>query len=170
MRLIPDQVKMLKERYENCQREREELIAEKEGITSVIVDEGRTTDNDYAVIKQIADLSKEASEIQKILNKATIVEKVNKNWVDVGSTFKVYMNFGGGDTETIEATFIEKKVAGESSEYYISGESDFGKAIYHKKIGDIFAYPLMTGKTARGTILEFTNNKETPKTYVKKDK
>ena len=169
MKLIPEQIEMLKMQYDNYQKQRISLIEGKDS-TSPIVLEGQTTDISYSLIKRIAELSKRTDEIKFILENATVVENTNYDYVDVGSKFRAFVIFGDDDSDIIEATFIEKKVANEGYDEYISGESDFGLAIYHKQVGDVFYYPLANGKVAKGTILEFVNQKKDPNTLTKKDR
>ena len=169
MKLIKEQVELLEFERQRLMDQRTKLIDSKEDFKPRVYN-GQTTDIQYDVIREISNMSRRIAEIDMTLETSEVVENPNTRYVQVGSVVNAFVRFSEDDTELLKFTVIEKRVSVESSQDYISLDSDFGKAIENKNIGDVFYYDLPNG-VAKGTITEFEfERKDIGKTNVRMPK
>lgn len=92
------------------------------------------------------------SEIDYLLEHSIRICNPNSRSIDIGSKFSVVMKYGEDDYQYQDVVLVEKKVGTESSDCFVSLESPFGRAVYHKNVGEHFRYLQENGKFARGYI------------------
>ncbi len=140
MKLIDKQVELLNNEANTIRNNIYELNCSKNKGTV----ETFCTDN-HNIGLEILFLEKRLGQINRILNLSEVVEVVDNGLIQIGSTVKVCFTFDGDDIETNYVTVIENKVSeevmhgdGEESHFFISSNSEVGKALLNKSRDDIF--------------------------------
>ena len=125
-------------------------------------------DSDYDSILKIQENADRIQALSNLLEKSTIIQNPNSERVELGSHFRVFLKYDKEDMEFLDVVLIEKKVSKESSSIYLTYDSDFGKAVYHKKLGSRFRYYTKTGKREEGLIISMEYDRpEIGKTHLK---
>ena len=96
-------------------------------------------------------LTKKVSDIDDVLLKGTYIQDRNFDQIDVGTGF--YVSFDDGEKERFVLT--EKGITTSSSYKMISLDSELGKAVLNKKVGDPISYYVSASHcTITGSIAE----------------
>lgn len=102
--------------------------------------------------------------IDSILKNAQIVEEPPTGKIDIGSNIEIFIDFREDsdfrDDNYLSFTLIEKTVRNESSNDYITIESNIGQAILGKKTGDKFSCLAHNGQQVNGIIMSTGSEKE----------
>lgn len=150
MKLITEQVTIMQQEIHELAAEIKLLNEAKERDKATYYT--RPGDSDYDAILKI---QKNADRIQKLsglLKESTIIANPNSERVEIGSHFTVFFKWNKEDMEFLDIVLIEKKVSKEPSSTYLTYDSDFGKAVYHKKLGSKFRYYTKDGNRIEGLI------------------
>lgn len=158
MKLVEEQVRMIKEEIANLSQDIHSLNYSKEREKPTYFT--RPADSDYNSIIQIQQKAIRIKELIDILERSTVIKNPNSEVVEIGSRFNVFLKYGKDDTDMISVTLIEKKVTTESSFNYITINSNIGKAIWHKKIGSRFRFKDASGKRVEGLITSMEYERE----------
>lgn len=153
-------MKLIKKQAELLKLEREKLKKEWSSLKNAMAQEKEDSlgaikqDSTFSELKkQVVINDARIKEINNILEDAEIVDKPSGDIIDIGSEVEIFMDFGDGDFEFITFTLIEKKVGIESSDDFITIESELGKAIYKKTTKDRFSYSNTNNDIMQGIIM-----------------
>ncbi len=152
MKLIKEQVDLLYEEYERLIIEKEKYLQTK-GYTYGLALIDQKTNPEKSPIEYLQQMQKRLDIIKHLLNNSIIVKNPNSTQIEVGTSATIFTKFSDDDYELLKVTFIEKKVSTESSNKFISLDSAFGRAAYHKELGSTFCYTLADGRKIRAQIL-----------------
>ena len=150
MKLVEEQVRMIKEEIANLSQDIHSLNYSKEREKPTYFT--RPADSDYNSIIQIQQKAIRIKELIDILERSTVIKNPNSEVVEIGSRFNVFLKYGKDDTDMISVTLIEKKVTTESSFNYIT--------INSKKIGSRFRFKDASGKRVEGLITSMEYERE----------
>ena len=166
MKLITDQVTIMQQEIHELAEEIKVLNEKKERDKAACYT--RPGDSDYDSILKIQENADRIQALSNLLEKSTIIQNPNSERVELGSHFRVFLKYDKEDMEFLDVVLIEKKVSKESSSIYLTYDSDFGKAVYHKKLGSRFRYYTKTGKREEGLIISMEYDRpEIGKTHLK---
>lgn len=137
MRLIAEQVKLLRERREALLKKREDIKAyyKNRDVRQGIEDIGGYQCFDYNNEVLISGYRKELADIEELLRESEFIAKRDTDKIDVGTGFSY--EFEG---EKDYAILIEGYVPALPSVILTSLDSDFGKAVLGHKEGDEVTY------------------------------
>ena len=146
MKLIPEQVKSLRNRKCELLRMKEKYYdalhyREKEQFDLGVLYED---DSSYR------DALLEIKEIDRLLKEGEFVSKRDFSSIDVGTRFRVFYD---GDREDYEELLLVDQLTLPRPIEFVSLESDMGRAVLGKKVGDTVSYSVeATGNTVHLTI------------------
>lgn len=166
MKLIPQQVEILKAELSKLRQRKQELIDSKSN-TYAICHENQTGDNDRELIDSIATLNVRMNKIQRILDNAEVVEPRTDGKIGIGTKFDMLLTTPRGRVKEETRTLIETKVTLEDMSQYLTLETDLGKAILGLQAGEEFSYTIPNGKTMFGTITAIRKENISSKGYIK---
>ena len=144
MKLLTDQVTIMQQEIHKLAEEIKLLNETKERDKATYYT--RPGDSDYDAIWKIQENADRIQELSDLLEKSTIISNPNSERVEIGSHFKAFLKYSKEDMEFLDVILIEKKVSNEPSSLYLTYNSDFGKAVYHKKLGSRFHYDTRDGE------------------------
>lgn len=163
MRLIKEQVTLLELEKEELMKELKNSKVSIEKIDTQI-SFGRYDNSLVELKKQLIIIDTRIRKINNILEEAEVVESSSIEKINIGSNVELFIDFGEDsdyqDDNYLSFILIEKKVGKESSESFITIESDIGKAIFGKRVGDKFSYQLYNGQQVNGIIMNISSEKE----------
>lgn len=166
MKLLTDQVTIMQQEIHKLAEEIKLLNEAKERDKATCYT--RPGDSDYDAIWKIQENADRIQELSDLLEKSTIISNPNSERVELGSHFKVFLKYGKEDMEFLDVILIEKKVSEEPSSLYLTCDGNFGKAVYHKKLGSRFYYYTRTGKRVEALITSMEYDRpEIGKTHLK---
>lgn len=166
MKLITDQVTIMQQEIHELAEEIKLLNETKERDKATYYT--RPGDSDYDAILKIQENADRIQELSDLLEESTIIPNPNSERVELGSHFKVFLKYGKEDMEFLDVILIEKKISKEPSSLYLTYNSDFGKAVYHKNLGSRFRYYTRTGERIEGLITSMEYDRpEIGKTHLK---
>ena len=158
MRLIAEQVKVLREN-------RAELLAKKEEIIDYYKqrevegheDFGTLLNVDFNDEVRISEHHRELAEIEELLCNAQYKYDIDTDKIDIGTSFDI--DFGDGEIDNI--VLVEKSTPGVSSFRFSSLESDLGKAVLGHRKGDEIVYKVQaTGRVLKAKISDIETCKD----------
>lgn len=152
MELIPQQVEMLKNELSSLSQKRQELIDSKSNRYA-ICNENQTGDNDREIIDSVAAINAKINKICTLLDNAIVIEDVDDSHINIGTEFDMILTTPRGSVQEETRTLIAEKVTLEDMSQYISLQTNIGKAVYGRQVGEDFSYILPSGKTMFGTIV-----------------
>ena len=133
LKLIPEQVKSLRKR--KC-----ELLRMKEKYYDALHDREKEQ-FDLGVLYEddssYRDAILEIREIDRLLKEGEFVSDRNLSSIDVGTRFRVFYD---GDMEDYEDLLLVDQLTLPRPIEFVSLESDMGRAVVGKKVGDTFSY------------------------------
>lgn len=143
MKLIPEQIKYLRERKIELEERREEYkdylrTRDRTGYDDVGVPQFGNYESDIEFSKYLEEIR----EIDRALATSEFVTKRNYEMIDIGTLFTV--RFEDGDVE--DMILVEKGISSNSTRM-VSIESDLGKSVIGHKAGDNLTYTV--GATGR---------------------
>lgn len=150
MKLITEQVTIIQQEIQKLAAEIKVLNETKEREKATYYT--RAGDSDYDSISKIQENANKIQKLSKILEDSTIIPNPNSERVELGSHFRVFLKWNKNDMDFFDVTLIEAKVSKEPSPDYLTQDSDFGKAVYHKKLGSRFRYYDKNGNRVEGLI------------------
>ncbi len=165
MKLIPEQIKMLREKKEELLEKRRKHIAYRhDSETTQIEGLGCSSLIDYQSEAEFHQNTAELSEINKLLSSCEYVRERNFDVIDIGTAFSFSYD-DGAPRERL--TFVEEY--GPISMYqFASSSSDFGQAVRGKKPGDNVTYTVKaTGGIVSLTIDEIDRIRENYVSFIR---
>lgn len=169
MKLITDQITIIQQEVHKLAEEIK-VLNETKGRSKAAW-YTRPCDSDYDSIMKIQKNADRIQELSSLLEESTIIQNPNSERVELGSHFRVFIKWNKTDMEFLDVVLIDKKVSNEPSSIYLTRDSAFGKAIYHKKLGSRFRYYTATGERAEGLITSMEYDRpEIGKTHLKMKK
>lgn len=144
-KLVSEQAILLKEEKDR-ENEAIELLRSKLISIDDVTVHGNYDTQKSAVQKEIITKYTRIKQIESALNTSVIVENHVSDIIEIGSEFSIILD----NEEPLDFVLIEKMIAGESSERFLSIESNLGKAVLHKKVGDSFSLVTESGDTING--------------------
>ena len=160
MKLIPVQIRELKQMVKRLEKQTDELIVSK-SFKPALFGSNEESGLDRDIIDQIARNNATIMKIKMSLDSAEVVkaEDIATDHADIGTSFKVVMNTPSGREKIVEGTLIETNIAGEGVHTLYTITSPFGQALYGKEAGDEFSYTIeRTGRKMNGKVLALTNS------------
>ena len=165
MKLIPVQIRELKQMVKRLEKQTGDLIDSK-SFKPALFGANEESGLDRDIIDQIARNNATIMKIKMALDSAEVVkaEDIATDHADIGTSFKVVMNTPSGREKTvegtlIEGTLIETNIAGEGAHVLCTIISPLGQALYGKEVGDEFSYTIeRTGRKMSGRVLALTNS------------
>lgn len=165
MKLIREQAELLIIEKQQLQ---EEITNTKDSIEKTAAGpslNGAYNEPHIEMTKQIAVADRRIREIENILRMAQIVDVPSTGKIDIGSRVEMFIDFGDNvdfkEDNYLSVTLIEEKVGKESSEKFITKESQIGKAIFGKEKGDQFSYRVNGVQRMNGIIMDVEYEKST---------
>lgn len=165
MKLVPEQVKYLRERKEQLLQARETYIkycqnrerTQMDGVSSGYVVDYQ---HEYDFIHNLRELE----EIEKILSLGEFVSDRNLDTIDIGTSFSVRFD---EDDENNHMMLVDAKGA-IGTLYFIAIDTDFGNAVLGKKEGDAVTYKVQaTGRQISLTIDEIEKVKDNYEHFIR---
>ena len=138
MKLIAEQVKYLRERKEELLQKKNEFKRYlRENREKDTMDGSTLLYTDYHENQNYRRVLNEIESINEALQNCEIVTDRNFDMIDVGTSF--YATFAGDD-EKERITLVDTGIVANHNCGFVSLDSDFGKAVYGKKDGDLVTY------------------------------
>lgn len=163
-KLVREQAILLEEEKARENEEIELLRSKLISIDDVTV-HGNYDTQKSVIQKEIIAKYEKIKHIEGSLNSSGIVENHVSDIIEIGSEFSIILD----GEEPLDFVLIEKKIASESSERFLSIESNLGKAILNKKVGDSFSLVTESGDVINGLTAHCRqNDKDVSFTKVKK--
>lgn len=156
MKLIPEQVKDLREKREGLLKSRQEYIEQCSSRDYTAVDGiGSQIMADFTSDLEYSKSREKIVEIDSLLKKSEFVSDRNFECIDIGTGFKVAFDDGFDFGDKIILIDASSPI---TSMGYTPVDSDFGKAVLGKKVGDEVSYKVKeTGVVVNCTVSEIDN-------------
>lgn len=148
-KLVREQVEMLQVELEKESIEIETL-QNKLSSVEVVNSHGNYDTLRMNMQKELSAKRAKVQNIELAFSNSSIVENEDSETIEVGSQFRVIIEDEAGEPDMMDVVLIEKKIANEPSDRFLSIESDFGKAVLHKKVGEHFCFATKDGNTIHG--------------------
>lgn len=167
MRLVAEQVKILREKRKELLAKKSDLIEyyQSRDLNSGL--EGiRAFCSDYNTDVAISSYHQELAEIDSLLSISSFVMNRDLDKIDIGTGFDI--DFG----DTIEsAILVEKNVLGNTSFIFTSLESDLGSAVIGHKKGDVVTFKVQaTGRELSVKIDDIKTMKDKYEHFILEEK
>lgn len=149
MRLIPEQIKYLRERKQELEAKRRDYkeylqTRDRTGYDNI----GLPQFGNFASDMEYRAYFEELKEIDRTLETSEFIRERNYEFIDIGTLFTV--RFDGEDSENI--LLVERGISSKETRM-VSTESDLGKAVIGHKPGESLTYKVSaTGRTISITI------------------
>ena len=165
MKLIPEQVKYLRERKNELLRKKQEFRTYCQSRDLIASDWLSISPmSDYQEELKMSRVLKEIDSINKTLSDGDYVKDRSFDKIDVGTKFTIQFD----DEEDEDSLILTENNGFSSKDYsFVSLDSDLGKAVYGKKKGDHVTYSVKsTGGKFTVTIKDIENMKEKYEHYI----